>query len=49
MQKLPSLKLNTKVIVGGDANYVRSFEELSKTGRIANAFNAMILAAQMAQ
>jgi subtilisin family serine protease len=43
------LKLNTKVIVGGDANDVRSFEELSKTGRIANAFNAMILAAQMAQ
>ena len=43
------LKLNTKVVVGGDANDVRSFEELSKTGRIANAFNAFILAAQMAQ
>lgn len=43
------LKLNLRVIVGGDANDVRPFEELSKTGRIANAYNALILAAQMAQ
>jgi len=41
------LPLTTKVIVGGDANNVKPFSELSKTGRIANAYNALILASQM--
>lgn len=42
------LAINTKVIVGGDANNVRPFAELSKTGRMASAYNALILAAQIA-
>ena len=41
------LQLNTKVVVGGDANDVRSFSELSKTGRIANAYNALIMASKL--
>ena len=41
------LKLNTKVVVGGDANDVRDFSELSKTGRIANAYNALIMASKL--
>lgn len=43
------LAINTKVIVGGDANNVRPFAELSKTGRMASAYNALILAAQIAK
>lgn len=42
------LALKTKVVVGGDANDVRPFADLSKTGKIASAYNALILASQMA-
>lgn len=43
------LKLNTKVIVGGDPNDVKPFSELSKSGRIVNTYNALILAAEMSK
>ncbi|MEM9679467.1 MAG: S8 family peptidase [Bacteroidota bacterium] len=41
------LQLNTKVIVGGEASDVRAFSELSKSGRIANAYNALIIASKL--
>lgn len=41
------LKLTTKVVVGGDANDVRAFSELSKSGTIVNAFNALIMASKL--
>lgn len=40
--------LTTKVIVAGDANNVKSFTTLSKSGKMANAYNALILAGQVA-
>lgn len=43
------LKLSTKVIVGGDPNDVKTFSELSKSGRIVNTYNALILAAEMSK
>ncbi|NNL80574.1 MAG: S8 family serine peptidase [Flavobacteriaceae bacterium] len=42
------LPLNTKVVVGGDSNDVRAFGELSKSGKIVNAYNALIMASKMA-
>ena len=42
------LPLTTKVVVGGDANDVRPFSELSTSGKIANAYNALIKASQLA-
>ena len=36
------LPLTTKVVVGGDANNVKPFPELSKTGKIANAYNCLL-------
>jgi hypothetical protein len=41
------LAIKTKVVVGGDTNSIKSFAELSKTGRIVNAYNAFIMAAKM--
>ena len=41
------LQLTTKVVVGGDANDVQPFSNLSKTGRIANAYNALIVASKL--
>jgi subtilisin family serine protease len=41
------LPLNNKVIVGGEATDVRPFKELSKSGRIANAYNALIMASKL--
>lgn len=41
------LQLSTKVVVGGDASNVKPFSELSKSGRIANAFNALIMASKL--
>lgn len=38
-----------KVIVGGDQNRVMPFNQLSKSGKMANAFNALILASKMAK
>ncbi|MGF1555803.1 S8 family peptidase [Paucihalobacter sp.] len=42
------LALNTKVVVGGETSDVRPFADLSKTGKMASAYNAFILASQMA-
>ena len=41
------LPLKTQVIVGGNAKDVRPFSELSKSGRIANAYNALIMASKI--
>ena len=43
------LPLTTKVIVAGEANDVRSFTTLSKYGRIANAYNALIMAEKVSK
>lgn len=41
------LPLTTKVVVGGDASNVKPFSDLSKSGKIANAFNALIMASKL--
>lgn len=41
------LALKTKVMVGGNSNDVRSFSELSKSGKIVNAYNALIMASKL--
>ncbi|WP_422106625.1 S8 family peptidase [Winogradskyella sp.] len=41
------LPLTTKVVVAGDASDVKPFADLSKSGRIANAFNALIMASKI--
>ena len=41
------LPLNTKVVVGGDASNIAPFSDLSKSGKIANAFNALIMASKI--
>ncbi|MFD1062617.1 S8 family peptidase [Winogradskyella litorisediminis] len=41
------LKLNTKVVVGGDSENVQPFANLSKSGRIVNAYNALIMASKL--
>jgi subtilisin family serine protease len=41
------LPIKIKVIVGGDPNNAKSFRELSKSGKLVNAFNALILAKQI--
>ena len=41
------LPLTTKVVVGGDASNVQPFSDLSKSGKIANAFNALIMASKL--
>lgn len=43
------LALNTKVIVGGDSNDVRPFADLSKSAKIVNAYNALIMAAKISK
>ena len=43
------LALTTKVIVGGDPNNVKPFSVLSKSGRIVNTYNALIMAAEMSK
>lgn len=43
------LPINSKVIVGGDSNDVREFKTLSTSGKIANAYNALILASKYAK
>lgn len=42
------LATKTPVIVGGDENNTATFDKISKSGKIANAFNALILASQVA-
>lgn len=41
------LPLTTKVVVGGEASDVRPFNGLSKSGKIVNAYNALILASEI--
>jgi len=41
------LPLTSKVVVGGDASNVKPFADLSKSGKIANAYNALIMAAKL--
>lgn len=41
------LALDTQVIVGGEATDIRAFDTLSKTGKIVNAFNALIVASKL--
>lgn len=43
------LALTTKVMIGGDPSNVKPFSELSKSQKIANAYNALILADQMSK
>ncbi len=41
------LPLSNKVIVGGDASNIKPFADLSKSGKIANAYNALIMASKL--
>jgi subtilisin family serine protease len=41
------LPIKVKVIVDGDSNNVKPFSELSKSGKLVNAYNALILAKQI--
>jgi cell wall-associated protease len=41
--------ITTKVAVGGDEKDSRQFSDLSKSGKILNAYNAMVLADKMAK
>jgi len=43
------LSINLKVIVGGNADDIRPFSELSKSGKIVNAYNALIMADQISK
>ncbi len=43
------IPLTTKVVVGGDANNIKSFSTLSKSGKIANAYNALIMAEKLSK
>jgi len=41
------LPIQTKVIIGGSNYEVKSFNEICKSGRIANAYNALIFASKL--
>lgn len=41
------LPLKAKVIVAGDSNNVKPFANLSKSGKSVNAYNALVMAAQL--
>jgi len=43
------LALKTKVIVGGDTNNIKPFADLTTSGKAVNAYNALIMAAQMSK
>jgi len=43
------LPINTDVVVGGDANDVRPFGGLTKSGKMVNAYNALIMASQLSK
>ena len=43
------LPVKTKVVVGGETSDVRPFETLTKSGRMVNAYNALIMASKMAK
>jgi len=38
------LKMKTTVILGGDPSKATTFDEICKSGKIVNAYNALILA-----
>jgi subtilisin family serine protease len=41
------LSVKTKVIVGGDTDNVKPFADLTKSGKMVNAYNALIMASKM--
>lgn len=41
------LAINTRVIVGGDSENVEPFQSLTKSGKMVNAYNALIMASKM--
>ncbi|WP_339895187.1 S8 family serine peptidase [uncultured Algibacter sp.] len=43
------LAIKTKVIVGGDTNDIRPFSDLTKSSKMVNAYNALIMAAQLSK
>jgi len=43
------LPIHQKVVVGGDANDVRDFGTLSKSGKMVNVYNALIMAHQLSK
>ena len=43
------LPTKTPVVVGGDPTNVKSFSELSKSGKIANLYNALIMADKLSK
>jgi subtilisin family serine protease len=43
------LPIKAKVVVAGKPEDVRAFSELCKSGKIANAYNALVMAAQMSR
>jgi subtilisin family serine protease len=43
------LTVTAKVVVGGDPNNVKPFKDLTKSGKIVNAYNALIMAAQLSK
>ena len=43
------LAIPAKVVVGGNAEDVRPFGDLSKSGKMANAYNALVMAAQLSK
>ncbi len=43
------LPIPLKVVVGGDANNIKPFSTLSKSGKMANAYNALVLADRLSK
>uniref|UniRef100_UPI0025C4D96B S8 family serine peptidase n=1 Tax=Lacinutrix sp. TaxID=1937692 RepID=UPI0025C4D96B len=43
------LAINTKVTVGGNGDDVRPFGDLTKSGKMVNAYNALIMASQISK
>lgn len=43
------LAVTTKVVVGGDANNIQAFGALTKSAKMVNAYNALVMAAQLSK
>jgi len=43
------LPLKTKVIVGGSSNDIKSFSDLSKSAKLVNAYNALVMAKEVSK
>lgn len=43
------LPIKTKVVVGGDSSNIKPFETIVKSGKIVNAYNALIMAAKISK